>query len=40
MVDGLLVGLSRLMAVRSTAQFRVEPCGLSREVVAFGEVER
>jgi hypothetical protein len=25
---------------RSTAQFHVEPCGLSREVVAFGEVGR
>ena len=25
---------------RSTAQLRVEPCGLSREVVAFGEVGR
>jgi hypothetical protein len=27
-------------ARRSTAQLRVEPCGLSREVVAFGEVGR
>ena len=25
---------------RSTAQLRVEPCGLSREVVAFGEAGR
>jgi len=25
-------------ARRSTAQLRVEPCGLSREVVAFGEI--
>jgi DNA-binding transcriptional ArsR family regulator len=25
---------------RSNAQLRVEPCGLSREVVAFGEVGR
>jgi hypothetical protein len=27
-------------ARRSTAQLRVEPCGLSREVVAFGEAGR
>ena len=24
----------------STAHFRIEPCGLSREVVAFGEIGR
>jgi hypothetical protein len=30
----------RRPARRSTAQLRVEPCGLSREVIAFGQAGR
>jgi hypothetical protein len=35
-----LTGRWMPVASGSTAQLRVEPCGLSREVVAFGEVGR